>query len=315
VLFRSHAGEMETIRKEIHSLEESIKSSNSSLREKEESVKGLMEDLAGAQSKVEKVQVQLAETTTEIRTLYENFADVHSHHLEEYESRLFEISDSPGDLRNRLSQLKQEQRELGNVNLMAPEEFAEVKERHDFLTAQLKDLEKARSDLDRVTQEIQRESAQLFLETYEKIKRNFHTVFRRLFGGGRAEVRLTDPDDVLESGVEILVQPPGKKLESIALLSGGERSLTAVALLFAIYMVRPSPFCLLDEIDAALDESNVGRFVSLLHEFAEHSQFVVVTHNKKTVASANALVGVTMEEPGVSKVISLRVNKPDTVEV
>jgi chromosome segregation protein len=311
----THSKEMEAIRKEIHALEESIKTSNSSLRQKEESVKGLMEDLARAQTKVEKMQVQLAETTTEIRTLYENFADVHSHHLEEYESRLFEITDGPGELRNRLSQLRQEQRELGNVNLMAPEEFAEVKERYEFLTAQLKDLEKARNDLDRVTQEIQRESAQLFLETYEKIKRNFHTVFRRLFGGGRAEVRLTDPEDVLESGVEILVQPPGKKLESIALLSGGERSMTAVALLFAIYMVRPSPFCLLDEIDAALDESNVGRFVSLLHEFAEHSQFVVVTHNKKTVASANALVGVTMEEPGVSKVISVRVNNPDTVEV
>ena len=162
---------------------------------------------------------------------------------------------------------------------------------------------------------IEKESAQLFIETYEKIKRNFHTVFRRLFGGGRAEVRLINPEDVLESGIDILVQPPGKKLESIALLSGGERSLTAVALLFAVSMVRPSPFCLLDEIDAALDESNVGRFVSLLHEFAEHSQYVVVTHNKKTVASANALVGITMEEPGVSKVISVRVTNREKVEV
>ncbi len=312
---KNHADAMERIRREIQSLEENIKSSNSSLREKEESVKALMEDLAAAQGRLEKVQVQLAETTTEIRSLYENFADVHSHHLEEYESRLFEITHKPGELRSRLAELRQEQRDLGNVNLMAPEEFEEVKERHDFLANQLADLRKARNDLDRVTQEIQRESAQLFAETYEKVKRNFHSIFRRLFGGGRAELRLTNPEDVLESGIDIFVQPPGKKLESIALLSGGERSLTAVALLFAVYMVRPSPFCLLDEIDAALDESNVGRFVSLLHEFAEHSQFVVVTHNKKTVASANALVGITMEEPGVSKVVSVRVNKPDAVEV
>jgi chromosome segregation protein len=146
----------------------------------------------------------------------------------------------------------------------------------------------------------------LFLETYNKVKKNFHNMFRRLFGGGRGELRLLDPNHVLESGIEIFAQPPGKKLENIALLSGGERSMTAVALLFATYMVKPSPFCLLDEIDAALDEQNVNRFVQVLREFGSSSQFIVVTHNKKTVTGAATLLGITMEESGVSKVISVR---------
>jgi chromosome segregation protein len=139
-------------------------------------------------------------------------------------------------------------------------------------------------------------------------------MFRRLFGGGRAEIRLTDPEKILESGIEILAQPPGKNLESIALLSGGERSMTAVALLFATYMVRPSPFCLLDEIDAALDESNVSRFVTMLMEFGTASQFVVITHNKKTVTGAKTLLGVTMEESGVSKIVSIRLDAPPEKE-
>jgi chromosome segregation protein len=131
-------------------------------------------------------------------------------------------------------------------------------------------------------------------------------MFRRLFGGGRAELQLSDNNHVLESGIEIFAQPPGKKLEHISLLSGGERSMTAVALLFATYMVKPSPFCLLDEIDAALDEANVGRFVQLLREFGGTSQFIVITHNKKTIAGAATLLGVTMEESGVTKLISVR---------
>lgn len=210
-----------------------------------------------------------------------------------------------------LSDVREEERRLGSVNLMAPEEFQEIKERYDFLTGQLEDLRKARQDLIRVTEQIRSESAALFMDTYERIKKNFHTMFRRLFGGGRAELRLIDPENVLESGIDIFAQPPGKKLENIALLSGGERSLTAVALLFATYVVKPSPFCVLDEMDAALDDSNVGRFVNLLSEFAEHSQFIVITHNKKTVAGTQALLGITMEEPGVSKVISIRIGSEE----
>jgi chromosome segregation protein len=138
-------------------------------------------------------------------------------------------------------------------------------------------------------------------------------MFRRLFGGGRAELRLSDPHHVLESGIEIYTQPPGKKLENINLLSGGEKSMTAVALLFATYMVKPSPFCFLDEIDAALDEENVTRFVQLLREFGSTSQFIVITHNKKTVTGANTLLGVTMEESGITRIISIRLEN-DTAQ-
>ena len=149
----------------------------------------------------------------------------------------------------------------------------------------------------------------MFLDTYNKIKKNFHNMFRRLFVGGRAELRLVDPQNVLTTGIDILAQPPGKKMENIALLSGGEKTMTAVALLFATYQVRPSPFCLLDEIDAALDDRNVTSFVQALRSFAKLSQYIVITHNKKTVTGARTMLGVTMEESGVSKIITMRLDQ------
>jgi chromosome segregation protein len=298
--------ELERLRKENAELEKEISSKNQHVVDEEKRVKQKMDELGTLQAEVERLQMQAAETSTEIRNLYDNFQDRHSRELSEFEDRLFEIDKSQKELREELSELRDEQKQLGSVNLMAPEEFAEIKERYEFLNNQLEDLRKARQDLVRVTEEIRTESANMFLDTYERIRKNFHMLFRRLFGGGRAELRLLDPDNVLESGIDILVQPPGKKLENIALLSGGERSLTAVALLFATYVVKPSPFCVLDEIDAALDDSNVGRFVNMLSEFGNSSQFIIITHNKKTVAGAQSLVGVTMEEPGVSKVVSIR---------
>jgi chromosome segregation protein len=230
----------------------------------------------------------------------------------EFEERISTITVPPSELREKLSAAKGELKNLGSVNLMAPEEFAETKERYDFLSNQLGDLTRARDDLANITTEIRAESSRLFLATYNQIKKNFHNMFRRLFGGGRAELRLSDSNHVLESGIEIFAQPPGKKLENINLLSGGERSMTAVALLFATYMVKPSPFCLLDEIDAALDEANVSRFVQVLREFGAKSQFIIITHNKKTVIGASTLLGVTMEESGVTKVISVRLENEES---
>ncbi len=292
--------------KELEELEKSISDRNSDVAGKREDQKKLMTDMAAHQHKIEKFHLDIATTDTEIRNLKENFKETHSRDLMEFEERMFTITVQPAQLREAVQGLRQKIRELGNVNLMAVEEFGEAKERYDFLSGQIEDLKKARDDLHRITEEIRAESTELFLATYNKIKKNFHNMFRRLFGGGRAELRLVDPQNVLQSGVDIFAQPPGKKLENIALLSGGEKTMTAVALLFATYMVRPSPFCLLDEIDAALDDENVSRFINTLREFGSLSQYIVITHNKKTVAGASTLLGVTMEEFGVSKIITIR---------
>jgi chromosome segregation protein len=292
-------------RSAIAGIESEIGARNQELAAKERELKERNAELSKAQGEVERLQIEATEIRTEIREMYANFQERYSRDLSEYEVRIPDLAPS-ADLRPRLAELREQQRKLGSVNLMAPEEFAEVRERFEFLSAQLGDLTKAREDLKKVTVEIRSESTELFLDTYNLIKRNFHAVFRRLFGGGRAELRLDAPDKPLESGIDILAQPPGKKLEHISLLSGGEKSLTGVALMFAMYMVKPSPFCLLDEIDAALDEENVGRLITLLKEFSTNSQFVVITHNKRTVAGADTLYGVTMEESGVSKMVAIR---------
>lgn len=197
---------------------------------------------------------------------------------------------------------------MGAVNLVAIEEYAELKQRHDFLRAQCDDLMNAKAELIKAIDEINQTSLKQFEVTFEQIKKNFAYTFQTLFGGGRAELELIQAEDILESGIEIVAQPPGTKLKSITLLSGGQKTLTAVALLFALYMVKPSPFCLLDELDAPLDESNIGRFTDLLKKFVSESQFIIITHNKRTVSAAQAIYGVTMEERGVSKTVSMRFN-------
>lgn len=309
----SEIAEIETKGRKLTSrleiLEKDIASRNSDLGKRRGELSRKTERLSLLSIELERLHLGLAQTETEIRNVKENFAEQYSRELVEFESRMLDIRVPMSELRDRLASLRQGLRDLGSVNLMAVEEFSEVKERYDFLSVQMADLEKAKADLQKITDEIRAESAALFLETYNKIKKNFHNMFRRLFGGGRAELRLLDPDHVLVSGIEILAQPPGKKLEAISLLSGGEKTLTAIALLFATYMVKPSPFCFLDEIDAALDEANVSRFVNLLREFGKSSQFIVITHNKKTVAGADTLLGVTMEESGVTKAISVRLER------
>ncbi len=204
--------------------------------------------------------------------------------------------------------LRQRLNAMGAVNLVAIEEYAELKQRHDFLAGQVGDLTTAKADLIKAIDEINQTSMQQFQVTFEQIKKNFEYTFLTLFGGGRAHLELIQAEDILESGIEIVAQPPGTKLKSITLLSGGQKTLTAVALLFALYMVKPSPFCLLDELDAPLDESNIGRFTDLLKKFVHESQFIIITHNKRTVAAASAIYGVTMEERGVSKTVSMRFN-------
>ena len=294
--------------KKLDELEAQIASKSKDVTGKQSSIQKKTEELAKLHSQFERIDRELATSDIEIRNLKDNFRETHSCDLMEYEERMFTIRTAPSDLREKLAKDRQALKDLGSVNFMAIEEFAETKERYEFLSNQLSDLQKACDDLKRITEEIKAESTELYLATYNKIKKNFHNMFRRLFRGGRAELHLTDPQNVLESGVDILAQPPGKKLENIALLSGGEKTMTAVALMFATYMVRPSPFCLLDEIDAALDEHNVTEFVNALRSFANVSQYIIITHNKKTVTGASTMLGVTMEESGVSKVIQIRID-------
>jgi chromosome segregation protein len=295
-----------SLKTELGQLEDSIKEKNSTLHTNEKVLKEKMNILLDLQTKIEKTKIGITELNVEIKNVYTNFREQYSRDLADFEARMHEINTPIKELKSTIVQLKEELKKCGQVNLMAPEEYQEIKERYEFLLNQIEDLKKAKLDLLRITEEIRKESAELFINTYNQIRKNFHIMFRRLFGGGRAELKLQDPAEVLESGIEILAQPPGKNLESIDLLSGGERSMTGVALLFATYLVKPSPFCILDEIDAALDEENVIRFTSLLKEFSENSQFIVITHNKRTISGTEAIFGITMEESGVSKIISVR---------
>jgi chromosome segregation protein len=206
--------------------------------------------------------------------------------------------------------------EIGPVNLVAIEEYDETEQRYQFLSKQHDDLVSARAQLLEIIGRINVQTRQMFTETFEKIRDNFRTMFVEVFGGGKADLILSTEGDVLESGIDIVARPPGKQLQNISLLSGGEQTMVAVALLFSIYQVRPSPFCVLDELDAALDEANINRFVRLLQRFIAHSQFIIITHNKRTISMADILYGVTMEEHGVSKIVSMKFhkgNEPTTV--
>jgi chromosome segregation protein len=201
--------------------------------------------------------------------------------------------------------------EMGPVNLVAIEEYEEAEQRHAFLSGQHDDLVKAKEQLLEVIQRINTETRSMFAETFEKIRANFRALFVEIFGGGQADLQLGEGDDVLESGIEIMARPPGKQLRAISLLSGGEQTMTAVALLFAIYEVKPSPFAVLDELDAPLDESNINRFIRILQRFIEKSQFIIITHNKRTIGMADVLYGVTMQEQGVSRLVSVKFRKAD----
>ena len=294
---------------EMNKLDEEIAKANKSVSGKSTTLDKKREEQNHCQDQYERLSISLNSSDNDIRNVKQNFQDQYSRDLMEFEERMYKITTPSADLRDSLSELKKQFASLGTVNLMAPEEFGEVKERYERQRSNYEDTQKSLENLTRVSEEIKSKSAEMFIETYNQIKKNFHNMFRRLFNGGRAELKLADPTNVLTSGIDIYAQPPGKKLENIALLSGGEKTMTAVALLFATYQVRPSPFCLLDEIDAALDDKNVSSFVTALESFATVSQYIVITHNKKTVMGASTMLGITMEESGVSKIIALRLDE------
>lgn len=240
--------------------------------------------------------------------------------MEEYEVTVEQALAWPEEIEvergtaSEVSRLRREIKEMGPVNTGAIQEYERIKERWEFLTQQRTDLESARDQINSAIREIDENTRGLFMDTFNLVAQNFTVIFQRLFGGGKAELSLTDPDNLLETGINVTVQPPGKKLQDMSLMSGGERALTATALIFALLMAKPSPFVVMDEVDAPLDESNVERFAEVLKDFSKNSQFIVITHNRASMEAANSLYGVTMQEPGVSKLLSVKLAAEGPVE-
>jgi chromosome segregation protein len=278
--------------------------------EQESALRTLRHEQHGVQSARSENEVKLAEQKMLLGNLRERFHRDYQKELEDLPP--LTEADAATDwaaLETEVAGKRAALDAIGPVNLEAITEYDELEQRYAFLTGQETDLLTAKEQILKAIQEINRTTQKLFAETFEQVKANFHEMFTELFGGGKATLKLMDESDPLECGIDIEAKPPGKQPQSVSLLSGGERTMTAVALLFAIYMVKPSPFCVLDELDAPLDESNINRFIKILNRFQEQSQFVVITHNKRTISIADVLYGVTMEERGVSKFVSLRLQK------
>lgn len=299
-------------------------------KEGEEEEKRLAEKLAAIKAQWQAVAAELAQNEEALRELGKRRSEItaSAHRLElqlnrlrlqeenlrdyllenygeDWQSRVQEGWSEPPGVKRRIAGLKKEIKEMGPVDPQAIEDYEKLTERINFLSNQYEDLTVARAKLEQVIEEIEKKIKVQFLETFNQVREAFIDLFGKLFSGGRADLKLLDPEDPLESGIEILAQPPGKRLQILSLLSGGERAMTAVALLFAVLRVKPAPFCILDEIDATLDNVNIKRFVELLKLFSKDIQFIMITHRRDTMEVAEALYGVTMEEKGVSKLISL----------
>ncbi len=342
------AAQAEASRAQIAQLEEYLKalqeqraSAHDAMRAREEDLKGQRRQEHGRQEERGRLDVDLARIRMDRDALVSRIQRTYRIDLAEYvvggaEAAGTEAGEPPaaaevavpeaapdagpvpepdwGQLEAEAGQLREKLDSMGPVNLEAITEYDELEARHRFLEEQQRDLLNSKEQLMQAIARINRTSRQLFAETFEKVAQNFQQTFSELFGGGKATLSLMDESDPLESVIDIAAKPPGKQLAHITLLSGGERTMTAVALLFAIYMVRPSPFCILDEMDAPLDESNIGRFIDMLKKFVVQSQFLLITHNKRTIGFADALYGVTMEESGVSKVVSVMFRSSGDVE-
>ncbi|MEP9406237.1 chromosome segregation protein SMC [Peribacillus frigoritolerans] len=274
-----------------------------SLKEENRLYRGIVEVIKDEEVKLTRLDVELENRLDHLREEYTlSFEGA----KEQYPLMM------PADeAQKRVKLIKLAIEELGTVNLGAIDEYARVAERYEFLLSQKEDLQQAKDTLFQVIDEMDDEMKRRFADTFYSIRKEFEQVFKALFGGGRAELKLTNPDDLLNTGVDIIAQPPGKKLQNLSLLSGGERALTAIALLFSILKVRPVPFCILDEVEAALDEANVVRFSQFLRKFSRETQFIVITHRKGTMEEADVLYGITMQESGVSKLVSVRMEESE----
>jgi chromosome segregation protein len=319
--YEAKLGELKTM---LTSLETEIKTSEAShqeivgkRKEKQDLIHSYREQLRVQRQEQDKTISASHELQLKIQELESKIVSVRERAITEFEIVELVIKVYPeddtfsfGEARERITQMKQQLRSLGNVNLLAYEEFTKEKERQEFLTTQRKDLVDAQNTLLQTIEEINTTATTKFTETFEQVRIYFQEIFQSLFTeGDECELRLEDGRDPLEAQIEIIAKPRGKKPNTIESLSGGEKTMTAIALLFAIYLVKPSPFCILDEVDAPLDDANIDRFLQLIRRFTQDTQFIVVTHNKRTMAAADALYGVTQEEDGVSKIVSVRLKK------
>ncbi|AZB42910.1 chromosome segregation protein SMC [Bacillus sp. FJAT-42376] len=291
-------------RTERSDLQQALEKMELDLKESSRLYKQMADWLKDEELKITRLGIEL---DTKLNHLREEYLLTFERAKERYELTL-----EPEEARRKVRLIKRGIDELGTVNLGAIDEHERVSERYQFLHDQREDLLEAKDTLHQVIDEMDEEMKRRFSTTFDQIRAHFETVFQALFGGGRAELRLSNPEDLLNTGVDIVAQPPGKKLQHLSLLSGGERALTAIALLFSILKVRPVPFCILDEVEAALDEANVFRFAQYLKKFSEQTQFIVITHRKGTMEECDVLYGVTMQESGVSKLVSVRLD--DTKE-
>ena len=290
---------------------EKVEAISNEWKEEEASSKYLRQELGDVRQKVHEEEVRASEIQLKLQYLQDSMRERYGTTL----STLIGAGPAIGggefskeEMSKKLAELKMALEGFGEVNLMAIEEYQELKHRHDFLTEQQADLQQALDSLRKAIIRINRTTTKRFLETFHLVNERFKEVFIRLFKGGQASLVLLDEQDPSTTGIDIIAQPPGKKLQNIDLLSGGEKALVATALLFGLFMIKPTPFCLLDEVDAPLDDANINRFIELVKEFSRTSQFILITHNKKTMETANTLYGITMETPGVSKVVSVRLN-------
>jgi chromosome segregation protein len=253
------------------------------------------------------IEIRQAEAVTELKNIAENC----QHELNTELAELVSTTEIAEDFmlesaRPQANALRDRLENFGAINMLALEELAEAEERFLFLETQRDDIVSSIAATEEALREIKERSRERFRTAFEAINANFTEFFQELFGGGQGQMTLLEAEDVLDAGIEVVAQPPGKRLQNIMLLSGGEKAMTAIALVMAIFKYRPSPFCLLDEVDAPLDDANVGRFAAKIAEMSEKTQFIVITHNKRTMESARAMYGVTMQEPGVSKIVSVK---------
>ncbi len=289
----------------MHMLSTQIIELTKDVQKIEEDQRKMLDEERMINGELESLHLRYQEIDLKKKSIVENFYENYSVNIEDFQFKETEFD--PEELEKTKKRVRTKLAAIGdNVNLLAIEEYEEMRERYNFLKNQKQDLEDAKKDLLNIIKEIYDISKAMFEETMEKVKVNFTKLFKRLFNGGKANIVLLDPTNILETGIEIEVQPPEKKLQSLSLLSGGEKSMTAIALMFSILMVRPSPFVLLDEIDAALDDINISRFVTLVKEFVGNTQFLVITHNPLTIQTCHFLYGITMEEPGITKVFSIK---------